>query len=126
MTTTNTPTDTRRQALAAGLHALADFLAEHPDVPADGGGTVGYCVFADSDQAGIERVAEIAAALGVEVTDIGGGNPTAGTTHFLARRRFGPAVYEASYITNAWMADYDAHMSYRGNVRADEEQEASA
>ncbi|MEU4239765.1 hypothetical protein [Actinoplanes sp. NPDC026619] len=118
-TTISSAQDARREALVNGLHSLADFLAANPDAPTHGSGEVHYSVFADSDQAGLARLAEIAAAIGVEITDNGCGRPGADTTHFYARRRFGPVTYEASYITEAHMADYQAHMSYRDSVRAD-------
>ncbi|MBW6432708.1 hypothetical protein KZ829_03005 [Actinoplanes hulinensis] len=112
MTTTHTAVDAGRQALAADLHALADFLAEHPEAPTNGGAAVHYSVFAATEQAALARLAEIARALGVEVTDNGRG-------HFYARRRFGSAVYEATYITEAVMAEHYALTSYTGSVRVD-------
>ncbi|XVV14422.1 hypothetical protein ACQP2X_08785 [Actinoplanes sp. CA-131856] len=119
MTTTTNPTDTTRHALTDGLHALADFLAEHPDVPAHADMKVLYCVLGDDDAAGLTNLSAIAAALGAEVTGTGGAPITEHTTHFQAGRRFGPVAYRAVYVTKAEMADYAALSSYSSNIRAE-------
>ena len=112
---------TARINLAAGLDALADYLAAHPEVPVNfDEATVTYHVSGrDGDQAGLSNLAAIAETLGVEVTDSDGGPVTATTTHYHASLRFGPVTYRAIYISRDEMADYDALMSYRDSIRAD-------
>lgn len=118
MTTTSNPADTGRQTLIAGLRDLADYLAEHPEVP---GATteLHLCVPGDDDRAGLANLSAIADLLGVAVTDMSGQLPTGETTHFYARRSFGPVTYKAVYITRARMADHHALTTYSDNVRAD-------
>lgn len=123
MTTTTDPLTTKRHALAAGLHDLADFLAARPEVPTNfEKATITYHVHVgsgDGDAAGLTRLATIAETLGTEIVDFGGGPVTATTTHFCAVRAFGPVTYRAVYISRAEMADHEALMSYRTSVRAD-------
>lgn len=117
-TPTYTPT-TGRQTLVNGLHALADFLAVNPHVPAGNGAEVHYCVRGEDDQAALANLTQIAATLGVQVTATGGGPVTEHTTHFQVCRRFGPVTYRAIYVTDAAMAAYEALMTYSDSVRAD-------
>ncbi|GIE87902.1 hypothetical protein [Actinoplanes regularis] len=120
MTTTAIPADTARQALTNGLHDLADYLAQHPDIPIPGAGReISYYVDGDDDRTGLANLAQVANLLGVEVTDLHGSPVTETTTHFHAARQFGPITYQAVYITRATMADHDALMSYRDSIRAD-------
>jgi len=121
MTITCSPADTRRAGLVAGLHALADFLAAHPDLPVFEAGAT-KCIFDATDATdGLAQLAEVAERAGTVVTDISDRAPTGRTTHFYARRRFGPVTYEAAYVTRAEMADYHALNSYSDNIRADQE-----
>ena len=107
-----------RQRLIDGLRDLAAFLEQNPDLPVNGYASIDYCVDGDDDTTGLENLAAVADLAGVAVTDVGDRPVTAQTTHFYARRRFGPVAYEAAYITRREMADYSALMSYSGTVRA--------
>lgn len=112
-TTIITTTTDRRQALINGLHELATFLHDHPDVPVNHGQTIVYCAgLTGDDAAGLAELAGIATRLDTEVT-------SSDDSHFYARRRFGPVAYEATYIRNDHMAAYEALMSYTGSVSAD-------
>ncbi|WP_433792133.1 MazG-like family protein [Actinoplanes sp. CA-252034] len=113
-TPASTP-DTSGQAIHADLRPLADFLAANPDVRGD----ISHCVFADGDQAGIAEITRLAAALDVAVTDHRGKPPTGDSTHFYAQRTFGRVSFQASYITDACMADHAARTSYISNVHVD-------
>jgi hypothetical protein len=114
MTTAPTP----RQRLIDGLRDLAAFLEQHPEVPVNGYASIDYCVDGDDDTTGLENVVAVAELAGVTVTDVGGRAICEDTTHFYARRRFGPVAYEATYIKRREMDDYRALMSYSGTVRA--------
>ncbi|GID26820.1 hypothetical protein [Paractinoplanes brasiliensis] len=114
---TTTPND-RRQALADGLRALADFLQEHPDLPASTGQEIHHCVGGRDDAEGITNLTTIAELLGGSVTATGGGPLTEATTHFQVSRSFGPVHYRATYIRRAEMDAWNALMSYSGRVTA--------
>jgi hypothetical protein len=103
--------------MIAGLHALADFLQAHPDLPVNCWAQISYSVTAggalgedDSDtakRAEVDRVAEI---LGVSP------HTEADGEHYIAVKRFGPVTYQAAAITEAFMAAYDAASTYHGCV----------
>jgi hypothetical protein len=93
-----------RAAWVAGLRDLADFLAEHPDVPVPPAWhtqRVHEFPEGDSDterRAGVDRAA---VALGVQATETRGG-------HYEALARFGPVEYVAVAIPKASPADDSA------------------
>lgn len=119
-------TETTRQQKLDDLRALVDFLETHPDVPLGYGSGLSYHVTADDDAAGIKRVSEIAGLLGVTVTEVGGGEVTAATSHFHARKTYGDAAYEAVYITGDSKRRYREHMQpYDEAERARREASAS-
>lgn len=103
----------RRQAVIDGLHALADFLAEHPDVPAGNAWSLMYhCRGTDEEKrAEVDRVA---AVLGVTA-----GSPS-DPDHYVAVRVFGGVEYEACAITDEHMRRYVAASSYDGAVEPEE------
>lgn len=121
MTTTDLDRATAaRQNLVTGLHELADYLAANPSTPTGLSTTqVTHFVRGEDDASCLARLAEIAAAIGTDITCTDGGPVTADTTHFHAVRHFGPVSYQAIYITRSTMADYDAWSTYRNNIRAD-------
>jgi hypothetical protein len=113
----NTATTTNpHQAIIDGLRELAAFLAEHPDLPVDEVRVTYHVPGQHGDDSGLAEVAAIATELGVEVTGTLGNPVTPDTTHFHARRLFGPIEYAAVYIRRQAMAKHDALMSYRDNV----------
>src|SRR2546425_13008401 len=91
-----------RQAIIDGLRELAQFLADHPDVPVDAD-RFGYCVGGNDDAHGIAEVQAIAGVLGSEVTTNQARRPDGAATHYQTRRQFGPGAYEAFYVTRRQM-----------------------
>lgn len=83
-----------RTRLIAGFRALADFLQDHPDVPAPCWADV--MVFPPHCTEGEMRaeIDQIAARIGAEPVD-----RTAGGGHYTASRRFGPVEYRAVVIS---------------------------
>ncbi|MEU4424825.1 hypothetical protein AB0F81_29755 [Actinoplanes sp. NPDC024001] len=108
----------QRTALIDGLRELTAFLEQHPQVPLRPHAEFAYYVICDDDATGIAQVAAVAQALGVAMTETSGAAVTAQTTHFVARRAFGPMVYKAVYVSRREMAEYQALMSYDGAIRA--------
>jgi hypothetical protein len=100
----------RRQSAIDGLHALADFLAEHPDVPVGNTWTLSYHARGGTDEEQQAEVDRVAALLGVTA-----GTPL-GPDHYQATRPFGGIEYEAIAITAEHMRRYDAERSYAGSV----------
>jgi hypothetical protein len=98
-----------RAAFIAGLHALADFLATHSDlpVPAYGSDVVNARGTDDEQRAEVQN---IAALLDVTPDD---------EIHFRARRRFGPIEYRAVAVPSVAMASYQALMTYADSVTPD-------
>lgn len=97
-------------AVVAGLRELADFIEsttvpvpKYPSMSFSAGGD-------DGDEASIERVREMADALGVEVDHDG--------KYWRADRQFGPVKYGCSYVERAEMASYNAALSYQGSVES--------
>jgi hypothetical protein len=101
--------ETRRQKLE-DLRALVNYLTDNPEIPLGSGASLSYHVDADDDAAGVKRLAEIADLIDEAVTDVGGREPNAATTHFYARKAFGSARYEACYITKESHRRYVEHM----------------
>jgi hypothetical protein len=81
-----------RSDLIAGLRALADFLTEHPDVPAPRWTDV--MVFPDGSDAEIRaEVDDIAMRIGTATADA-----TSCGGHYTTSRSFGPVEYKAVAI----------------------------
>jgi hypothetical protein len=105
-----------RAKVVAGLRQLADFLAEHQDLP--------VCIFGwdlhvypnhrATETEGITEIDRIAAILGVPVTD-----QTADDGHYIARRSFGLVTYEAACVPDRRRAAHAALMSYSGCITPD-------
>lgn len=114
--TTTTPAVERaaaeRAALIAGLHELADYLADNPDIPAPKWAELNvYPNGADAEQ--ITEVDRVASALGVKPTWSDDGQ------HYRAHRSFGPVRLGTVAISKTSMAEYTAVMSYRGAVQTE-------
>ncbi|MCC4322404.1 hypothetical protein [Streptomyces malaysiensis] len=80
-----------RSTFIAGLRALADFMADNPDVLVPHHPSVGVCVKAadtDARRAGAASAAEL---LGVPLEDLGEG-------YYSARREFGPVTYYVAAV----------------------------
>jgi hypothetical protein len=103
-----------RQALIAGLRALADYLDQHPAVPVPKYGTEIYLSASSTDDGGCAQVAQFARQLGVPVPK---GISYSG--HYEAARRFGPVGYRMVAISDAAMARHYAYSSYSGAVTPD-------
>jgi hypothetical protein len=101
----------RRCDLITGLHALANFLEDGPQVPAPY--NVDVLVFPTdaSDDEGRAEIDRIAGLIGVNVHD-----GTAEHDHYTASRIFGPVEYRAIFIPPRARAYYAARNSYSGNV----------
>lgn len=81
-----------RDDLIKGLHAVADFLSEHPEVPAPR--WVDLMVFPDGSDSEIQaEVDEIAAQIGAPITDA-----THSGDHYTTSHAFGPVQYRAIAI----------------------------
>src|SRR5260370_35518767 len=91
-----------RKAYAAGLRALARFLASHPEAPVPDYGTViGLPAVCETDEAERREVDAFAVVMGASVTADRDG-------YYTASRGFGPVPYEATAITGARVAAYTA------------------
>ena len=89
--------------LAQGLREIARFIETHPGLPIPSQVTIGYTIPAATDKDGEDEAYRIAGILGAKV-DGQGGNARTG-------HAFGPDVsYTADYLTQGFMAAYDAHM----------------
>jgi hypothetical protein len=104
----------KRGKFIASLRALADYLSASPAVPVPEYSTpIALC--ADrTENGGRAQVDTIAQLLDVIVTD-----DTATGGHYYARRTFGDLVFEIRSIPEAYIAQYDADMTYRGSVTPD-------
>lgn len=102
-------TDSRRDAILAGLRALIGFLWARPDVPLPASALTRILIYPDGpDEVGIAEVYRIAKAMGVPVTS-GLGRPiTEDTTHYTAEISFGPVEFSVLYITEAYRAEHAA------------------
>ncbi|MGC4953871.1 hypothetical protein ACLQ2P_11705 [Actinomadura citrea] len=106
-----------RHQTITGLRALADFLEANPAVPVkEYGGD--YHVFTNEgdDAAGVALVDQAAALLGVPVHD----NRSHGG-HYGAHKSFGRISYRIVHIPDRQMDEHNAHMSYRDNIRLDQD-----
>jgi len=102
---------TVRAEFIAGLRALADYLATHPQIPVPPyGEDMTFHVDAAED-GGCEQVRQIARHLGATVVD-----ETAHDGHCYAVRSFGPLSYRVVSIPNSRMARHQALWSYNGCV----------
>jgi hypothetical protein len=81
-----------RANLIAGLHALADFLEEHPDVPAPRWADVMvFPIGTDAEmQTEIDEIATRLSAATIDATTSGG--------HYTTTHAFGPVEYKAIAI----------------------------
>ncbi|MEU4781073.1 hypothetical protein [Micromonospora sp. NPDC023633] len=110
-TTAPTERDTKRDALVAGLRALADFYETHPDMPLPRYPNFSHCVLAGDDETGQAEVARIAEQLGVEmVTKAGSAD---------AERAFEGLPFKSYYVSRQRSADWKALTSYSGAVVAE-------
>lgn len=116
-TTGETPVPDRRAEFIAGLRALADFLAAHPDLPVPrcpeltvhtGLDGVGGRLPDEQARAEVDRVA---AVLGVPAAAA-----DCDDSHYSARRMFGPVEYGAIAIRSEHMRRHAAYTSYSGAV----------
>jgi len=82
-----------RARLIAGFRALADFLQDHPDVPAPYWADVMVFPSHSTDEEMRAEIDQIAARIGAEPVD-----RTAVGGHYTASRRFGPVEYRAVAI----------------------------
>ncbi|MFD8280779.1 hypothetical protein ACFV47_16515 [Streptomyces solisilvae] len=80
-----------RAAVVAGLRALADFMADNPEVLAPYRPSVGVCVNAAVTAARRVGAASAAELLGVPLEDLGEG-------YYSARREFGPVTYHVTAV----------------------------
>jgi hypothetical protein len=102
-----------RAKVIDGLRQLADYLADHPDVPVTRYGW-DLNIYADSDDGDAAATAEvdrIAAILGVTPAD-----DTTRGGHYIATRCFGLISYRAVHVPERRMAEHHALMSYRDCV----------
>jgi hypothetical protein len=82
-----------RGRLIDGLRALADFLQDHPDVPAPRWADVYVFPLRGTDEQMRAEIDQIAARIGAEPAD------DAGSGHYAAARLFGPVQYRAVAIS---------------------------
>lgn len=109
MTNENQPLDQRTQTLT-DYRALIDWLAANPDAPVDRwGDPLTYSVtneVKNDDAAGLARIAEISAALGIPITGNSGEPVKPGAAHHYVRKTIGRAQWHAVYIVRADMEEY--------------------
>lgn len=101
---------TQRDDFIQGLLDLATWLEQNPDVPVQTQ-DISYHVLTDNDDTGLARLDEIAAHVGVDITNRDCGQP-------IVRRNFGPVAYEAVYVMRHRSAYYANYM--RGYAPASE------
>ncbi|GAA2136582.1 hypothetical protein [Actinomadura napierensis] len=108
-----------RHQVITGLRKLADFLEANPAVPVPEYGET-FDVFPRDcdDTCSAALVDDVAALLGVEADD---DRPLGG--HYSASRSFGRITYRVVHIPDRRRRQHDAHMSYRDNIRLDEDQD---
>lgn len=96
---------TDRAQKIADARALLDWLDANPDVPLTSNDIIqaSYFVTNESDHTDESGEARIRAL----VEQIGGEYELSSGTHHYARRRFGTAAYQASYITSQAYADHN-------------------
>jgi hypothetical protein len=82
-----------RGRLIAGFRALADFLQDHPDVPAPYWADVYVFPPRSTDEQMRAEIDQIAARIGAETED------DAAYGHYAAARHFGPVQYRAVAIS---------------------------
>jgi hypothetical protein len=82
-----------RGRLIAGIHTLADFLQDHPDVPAPRWADVYVFPPRGADEQMRAEIDQIAARIGTVVTD------DANHGYYAASRHFGPVHYRAVAIS---------------------------
>lgn len=100
-----------RAALVAGLHELAQFYEQHPEVPVVRYPDFLHCVMGEDDEAGAAEVRAIAAALGLRA-EMDTHTTRVGT-------HFGSVAFKAYYHTRADMAEYEDRISYTTVVQTD-------
>ncbi|HEV2372748.1 MAG TPA: hypothetical protein VGS19_11315 [Streptosporangiaceae bacterium] len=114
MSTQLIPTDlTARAQVIDGLHQIADYLDQHPEIPVN---QYGWDLnnFPQHDADEDDRRAEVdrvAAVLGVQVHD-----QLADVGHYTATRTFGPISYQFVHITDHRRAVHHAWSSYADAV----------
>jgi hypothetical protein len=104
----------------AGLHALADFLDTHPELPVPPFQTDILIHIRGSDEEQHAEVNRLAALLDVPVTD-----ETSTGGHYFAVRAFGPVEYRCVAVPEAVRAAFRAGMSYADSVTPDDSAEAA-
>ena len=82
-----------RGRLIAGFRALADFLEDHPDVPAPSWADVYVFPSRGTDEEMRAEIDQIAARIGAEATD------NAAYGQYVASRHYGPVQYRAVAIS---------------------------
>jgi hypothetical protein len=107
-----------RAAAIEEMRALLDLLEAEPDVPL---GTYAFHFLIQPGDAGIDKdstaeavcwIGSVAGALGAEVTDTRGAEPTTGTDSYMARRDFGEHVqYRAMHLTPEFSAKVAARQA---------------
>ncbi|MEV3925465.1 hypothetical protein [Actinomadura coerulea] len=111
-----------RHQVITGLRALADFLETNPAVPVpEYGDTFHFSARESDDAASAARVDQVAALLGVPVAD---DRPTGG--HYTASKSFGRITYRIVHVPKRRHDEYDAYMSYRDNIRLDQDDDQDA
>lgn len=111
---------TTRTDFIAGLHALADFLDTHPELPVPPFQTDVLIHIRGSDEEQRAEVDRLADLLGVPVTD-----ETSTGGHYIAVRAFGPVEYRCVAVPRAVLAAFQAAMSYANSVTPDDSAEAA-
>lgn len=111
--THNHPTDDRSQIIR-GLHSLAEFLADRPEIPVPLSIDIIVSVLPGSDR---ERQAEVLRIARVLGTSVDAEAMTYG--HHRASVSFGPVTYRAVAVTDSARAQWDALMSYDNAVIPD-------
>ncbi|HEU5027393.1 MAG TPA: hypothetical protein VFV01_20910 [Spirillospora sp.] len=108
-----------RHQVITGLRALADFLETNPAVPVPEYGET-FDVFPRDcdDDCSAALVDDVAALLNVQTDD---DRPIGG--HYSASRSFGRITYRVVHIPDRNRRQLDAQLSYRQNIRLDEDQD---
>ncbi|MGW4475849.1 hypothetical protein ACWENQ_39800 [Nonomuraea sp. NPDC004354] len=102
----------RRETLISGIRELANFLENHPDIPAPY--SLDAIAFPGPNRRYTKQCAEID-----RVADATNANVQDRAGHYTAQIEFGHVRYRLVAISDQARAEYDALMSYNGSVTPD-------
>lgn len=102
----------QRDQILDDARKLLDWLEAHPDLPITATGIeVSLSISEDTDDAETEELQRIAAAAGVDITNVRGKTAGPDDTHRYAVYQIGKVRYRAAAVAAATMAAHDEHVA---------------